>query len=266
MTETTLFNQLLLWPILNSLIVFYKAFSFLHLPGAFGLAIIAITVLIRLLLSPIFSSQLKSAKKMQELKPRMDELTKKYGQDKTRLQQEQLRLYREAGVNPAAGCLPLLLQMPVFIALYNVFWQILSTNDLDKVIGEINKIVYSPLLQVAKIDFSFFGINLADKPSSWQTAGWWLLMVPVATAILQWYQTKTMMPTTQKTPVSTPAKSGATAGKEEDMTKIMQTQMSILFPLMIGWFAFSFPVGLSLYWNTFSVLGIIQQTKKKNEK
>ncbi|MBI4999829.1 YidC/Oxa1 family membrane protein insertase [Candidatus Gottesmanbacteria bacterium] len=138
MTNPGIFNQILIWPILNILIALYKIFEALRAPGAFGLAIIGLTILIRFLLSPLFSSQLKSAQKMQELKPKIDELSQKYGKDKARIQQEQLRLYKEAGVNPAAGCLPLLLQMPVFIALYNVFWQILGNGNLEKVIQDIN--------------------------------------------------------------------------------------------------------------------------------
>ena len=253
MIEANVFNQLLIWPILNFLMAFYKVFELIKLPGAFGLAIIAMTIFIRLLLYPLMGSQLKSAKKMQDLKPRLDELAKKYGKDKGRLQQEQLKLYKEAGVNPAAGCLPLLLQMPVFIALYNVFWQILGNGNLEKVVQEINQIVYFPFLRIQGIDLSFFGANLGIKPSSWQTDGIWLLAIPLITALLQWYQTKLM------TPPSAKASEGKSSPDKDDAAKIMQGQMSFLFPLMIGWFAFSFPVGLSLYWNTFSVLGIIQQ-------
>lgn len=261
MTNPGIFNQILIWPILNILIAFYKLFLGLGLPGAFGLAIVALTVFIRLLLYPLIGSQLKSAQEMQKLKPRLDELARKYGKDKARLQQEQLRLYREAGVNPAAGCLPLIFQMPVFIALYNVFWQILGGGNLERVIGDINKIVYFSFLRIQSLDLSFFGINLATKPSSWQIDGWWLLTIPLATAILQWYQTKLMT-----VPARGELEGAKSPPKQDDMGKIMQTQMSFLFPLMIGWFAFSFPVGLSVYWNTFTVFGIIQQLKIKNEK
>lgn len=252
MTDPTIFNQILIWPILNALIALYKIFLFLKIPGALGLAIIALTVLIRFIVSPLTGSQLKSAQKMQRLKPQIDALTKKYEKDKTRLQQEQLKLYREAGINPASGCLLLLLQMPVFLALYNVFWQILSNGNLEKIVQEINRIVYSTSLRISELDLSFFGLNLALKPSSWQTSGWWLLAIPLITAALQWYQTKLMMP-----PAPEPAQKEEK--KQEDMAQAMQGQMNIIFPLMIGWFAYSFPVGLALYWNTFTVLGIIQQ-------
>src|SRR3989338_7477504 len=117
-------NELLRRPIINALIAFYKIFDWIGLPGAFGLAIIALTILIRLILNPLTSSQFKSAKKMQELKPKMDELSKKHGKDKVTLQKAQMQLYKEAGVNPASGCFLLILQMPVLIALYNVFFEL----------------------------------------------------------------------------------------------------------------------------------------------
>ncbi len=264
MTDPSIFNQLLIWPILNGLIFFYQFFLLLKIPGAFGLAIIALTVFIRLLISPLTGSQLKSAQKMQALKPKMDALSEKYGKDKVRLQQEQLKLYKEAGVNPASGCLLLILQMPVFIALYNVFWQVLSNGNLEKITQEINSIVYLPALRIQNVDLSFFGLNLAIKPSAWQTAGWWLLIIPLLTAVLQWYQTKLMMPAAAKNQQQ--IQGANKEKKEEDMAQMMQGQMNIIFPLMIGWFAFSFPVGLSLYWNTFTVLGIMQQIQINRKK
>ena len=261
MTDPSIFNQILIWPILNLLIGFYNFFLFLRLPGALGLAIIALTVFIRFLLNPLTATQLKSAQKMQSLKPKMDELSKKYGKDKVALQSAQMKLYKEAGVNPASGCLLLLLQMPVLIALYNVFLQVLGTGSLEKIISEINKVVYFPFLKIQNLDFSFLGMSLVDKPSDFQKAGWWLLLIPVITAVLQWYQTKLMAPN----PPLDPAVALKTKTKDDDTAAIMQKQMGILLPLMIGWFAFSFPVGLSLYWNTFSILGIMQQLKiKKN--
>lgn len=255
-------NELLRRPILNGLIAFYKIFSGIGLPGAFGLAIIALTILIRLILNPLTASQLKSAKKMQELKPKMDELSKKHGKDKIKLQQAQMQLYKEAGVNPASGCFLLLLQMPVLIALYNVFMELLGTGGMQKIIENVNHLVYFPFLKLDSLSFSFLGISLIDKPQDYQKIGWWLLLVPVATAVLQWYQTKLMAPQTPPQPAS--AKSSGEA--KDDTAQMMQKQMSIMFPLMIGWFAFSFPVGLSLYWNTFSILGIIQQKRINKQK
>src|SRR3989338_84380 len=266
MTEPNIFNQLLLWPILNVLIAFYKGFTFLGIPGSFGLAIIAATALIRLLLHPLTSSQLKSAKKMNSLKPHMDKLNQLYKNDKQRLQAEQLKLYKEMGINPAAGCLPLLLQFPILIALYNVFFQVLGQGNIDKVVADINKIIYSPLLRINSLDLSFFGLNLASRPSDWQKIGWWLLLIPFVTALLHFFQTKLMspanVPTKNQDLIRQLADKNEKDGKkDEDMSSMMQKQMSIMMPLMIGFFAYSFPVGLALYWNTFTVFGIIQQVK-----
>ena len=258
-------NELLRRPILNALIAFYKIFDGIGLPGAFGLAIIALTLLIRLILNPLTSSQLKSAKKMQELKPKMDELSKKHGKDKVTLQKAQMQLYKEAGVNPASGCFLLLLQMPVLIALYNVFFELLGTGGLQKITENINNLVYFSFLKIDSLNFSFLGISLIDKPSDYQKVGWWLLLVPVITAALQWYQTKLMTPATPLQATKQQSNK-AMEKKEDDTAQIMQKQMMIMFPLMIGWFAFSFPIGLSLYWNTFSVLGIIQQRQINSRK
>src|SRR3989338_2548573 len=259
MTNPNFFNQALIWPILNILVALYKLFITLHLPGAFGLAVIAITSLIRLILHPLTLSQLKSAHKMSKLKPQIDSLGKKHKDDKVKLQQAQMQLYKEAGINPVAGCLPLLLQMPILIALYNVFFQVLSNNNIPTLISDINKIVYFPYLKIETLDLSFFGLNLASKPSEWQTAGVILLAVPVITGVLQYIQTKMMIPQTQTTNNKQQITTKDKDNKTEDMGMMMQKQMSIMMPLMIGFFAYSFPLGLSLYWNTFTVFGIIEQ-------
>ncbi|MCJ7740512.1 YidC/Oxa1 family membrane protein insertase [Candidatus Microgenomates bacterium] len=257
-----IFNTLLVIPILNVLIGVYKLLLTVGVPGALGFSLIIMTVLIRLLLSPLMSTQLKSTQKLQKLKPELDRLHAKHKDDKQRLQQEQLKLYQQAGINPAAGCLPLLIQMPILIAIYNLFFQLLNNTDLTKVVSEINKVVYLPILKINSLELSFFGFNLASKPADWQKLGWWLLAVPVITGLLQYWQTKLMVPATQKTDskeLITKDKDGKE--KNEDMGTVMQKQMSIMMPLMIGFFAYSFPLGLSLYWNTFTVFGIIQQYK-----
>ena len=110
-----LFHALFIIPILNALVAVYKVIDLLRIPGALGFALIVLTVLIRLVLHPLTAKQLASTRKLAKIKPKLDELGKLHKDDKARLQQEQLRLYQEAGINPAAGCLPLLVQMPFFI-------------------------------------------------------------------------------------------------------------------------------------------------------
>lgn len=248
MTNPTIWNQILIWPILNLLIGLYKLFLVIKLPGAFGFAIIGLTVIIRSLLLPLTKAQLTSAQKMQQLKPKLDEISKKHKGDKVKLQQAQLELYKTAGVNPAAGCLPLLVQIPVFIALYNVFIQVLSGTG-QEFTQNINKVLYHPAIQITNLDLSFFGLNLATKPNEWREIGIWLLLIPVITGGLQLVQNKLMTPKVVETK----------PGQEVDQMQAMQKQMGLIMPVMIGFFALSFPVGLSLYWNIFTLFGIMQQ-------
>lgn len=262
MQNPNLWNQLLIWPIVNLLVAFYKLFEILRIPGALGWAIILLTAAIRLLLHPLMATQLRSAKKMQALKPHLDDLSKKHKGDKTKLQQAQLELYKQHGVNPAAGCLPMLIQLPVLIALYNVFYQMLGNGNLEKLLLDINQVVYLPALKLSSIDLTFLGVNLGIKPSQWQTHGWWLLAVPVITALLQWWQTKLMMPApaiSDKQKVISSPDEKKKDEKKEDMGMEMQKQMAMITPLMFGFFALQFPLGLSLYWNVFGLFGILQQ-------
>ena len=258
---SNIFNKLLVIPILNILMGIYNLFLFIGLPGALGLSLIFLTIVIRLILTPLTIQQLKSAHLLKKLKPQLDKLNKKHKGDKTKLHQEQLKLYQQAGINPAAGCLPLLLQMPILIALYNLFFRILGNGNLAQVVGEVNKVVYFPFLKINSLDLSFFGFNLAHKPANWQKHGWFLLLVPVITAILQYVQTKMMTPVEP----ASGKKDKEEKDKKEDMGETMQKQMSIMMPLMIGFFAYSFPLGLALYWNTFTVFGILQQVLLKKQ-
>jgi len=264
MTNPNLWNQLLIWPITNLLIAFYKLCEFLHIPGPLGFAIILLTISIRLILYPLMHAQLKSAKKMSDLKPHLDAINAKHKDNKQAQQQAQLALYKEHGVNPAAGCLPTLVQFPILIALYNVFYQLLGSKDVTAFMGEINKILYFPALHLTNLDFSFLGVNLGIKPQDWQKYGWWLLAIPLITALLQWYQTKLMLPKTPKvdtSPVKALAKKtdGKEPEKKSDDMADMQKQMAMITPVMFGFFALQFPLGLSLYWNIFGLFGIIQQ-------
>src|SRR3989344_923333 len=267
MTNPNLWNQFLIWPIVNLLVAFYKVFEWLHIPGPLGWAIILLTIAIRLLLYPLMQKQMASAKKMANLKPHMDAIHAKHKGDKAARQQAQLALYKEHGVSPAAGCLPLLIQMPVLIALYNVFYQVLSNGNLEKVVSDINAVVYAPWLKLTSMDPLFFGINLGVKPSQWQTHGIWLLSIPIITAALQFWQSKLMMPSSAneklkmknvKLEHEKPASAEASAGKGDTAAE-MQKQMMFITPLMFGFFALQFPLGLALYWNVFGLFGIMQQ-------
>jgi YidC/Oxa1 family membrane protein insertase len=266
MTNPTLWNQLFVWPIVNLLVALYKFFEWLHIPGPLGFAVIALTIVIRLILYPLMAAQMKSAKKMQQLKPHLDALNAKHKDDKKALQQAQLDLYKSHGVNPAAGCLPLLIQLPVLIALYNVFYQVLQNGNMAKLVEDLNKVLYSSSLHLSGLDLSFFGSNLGVKPSEWQTHGVWLLFIPLVTAALQWWQSKLMLPQTAAVDSKQLSVKSKEEKKPEDTAMEMQKQMAMITPIMFGMFAYQFPLGLALYWNVFGVFGIMQQLAVNREK
>lgn len=280
MLAPNFFTTTFVFPILNLLVFFYKIFLFLKIPGAFGLAIIALTACIRLILHPFFNKQLETSKKMQDLKPHLDRLSHKHKGDKKRLQEEHMKLYQKAGINPAAGCLFMIVQIPVFIALYNTLSLFLLNGNATKIIAQINKVVYHPMLKIQAIDPWFFGFNLAVSPA--KSGQWYYYALPLITALLQYLQTQAMTPTSPQTKFSassnndtlraSEAKSDlANARREEkkkeangdDFQKAMNTQMKFIFPIMIGWFSYTLPVGLSLYWNIFSIFSIMQYKKIK---
>jgi len=246
-----------IWPILNLLIGFYNLFLFLHFPWALAFAIIALTILVRLILWPLTKTQLESAKKLAALKPHLDGLKQRHGHDKVRLQQEQMKLYKEHGVNPAAGCLPLLLQLPIFIALYQVLLRVLNSGSGGGMIETLNRGLLPFLKLNAAPNASLFGLNLAQRPADLFGSTPVILLIPLITGGLQFIQSKMMTPHRQ----SNIAKK-ETGEEKSDMEKTMeqvQGQMVFLMPAMIAFFAFGFPIGLSLYWNVFTIFGIIQQ-------
>ncbi len=262
MIGSDIFSSIFIIPVVNVLIAFYHVFLYLSIPGAFGLAIVALTAGVRLAMHPLFMQQIHTQKKMADLKPHLDHISKKHKEDPKKLQAEQMRIYREAGLNPASGCLLLIVQMPVFIGLYNSLSSLLTHGSGADVVASINKVLYAPFLEISSIDPMFLGFNLALSP---QKAGaWYYYLVPVITAGLQYAQTVLTMSSTQATPQ--PKKGDE---KKEDMAgdfqKVMNTQMRYIFPVMIGWFAYTLPVGMSLYWNIFSIFSIVQYQQLKTK-
>ncbi len=268
MLEPNFFNQIFVYPIVNILVILYKGLTFLKIPGAVGWAIIGLTIIIRLILHPFFKSQMETAKKVQQIKPHLDHLSKKHKDDKKKLQEEQLKLYQKYGINPASGCLFMIIQFPIFIGLYQTLSLFLMNKETDLLINQINRILIHPIFKISEINPWFFGFNLAVSPA---TSNQWLYwLIPLITAFLQYYQTQFSIPTFQ-----TEQKEEAKVKKEEtkknenhqeDFQKAMNIQMKFLLPAMIGYFSYTLPVGLSLYWNVFSIFSIIyyRQVDNKN--
>jgi len=266
MLNPNFFNTIFVIPILNLLVIFYKLFLSINLPGAFGFSIIALTISVRLLFQPFFQKQIETAKKMQELKPHLDNLSSKHKNDKKQLQAEQLKLYQQHGINPTSGCLVMIIQLPVFIALYNTLNLFLANGQAGKTITAINNVLYLPILKIQSIDPWFFGLDLVKTPK--QMGTWLYLLVPLVTGILQYFQAQVSMPKASTTSLVV-TKDGKDKDKKPDgqgdFQKAMNTQMKYMFPLMIGYFSYTLPVGLALYWNIFSIMGIMQYRKVNNK-
>lgn len=266
-----IFEILLIAPIVNALMFFYKIFTLIGLPGALGFAIIAVTSAIRLAINPFMKKQIEQSKKLQEIQPQLAKLQKKYKKEPLKLQQAQLELYRNYKVNPGSGCLVFLIQLPLFIGLYNALAQVVNNGGSIATLKNINKMLYSPFLKVEGINISFLNFNLSKMPADWQTLGWWYLLVPVVTAGLQLYQAylsgKSLQPAKAPPPKKTTGddKKKSNVDDATQMQQMMQKQMLYIFPLMIGWVSFRFPIGLALYWNVFNLFGIwqyLQQSKR----
>jgi YidC/Oxa1 family membrane protein insertase len=258
------YNTVFVNPIVNILALYHYLFAMARIPGVLGFSIIALTITIRLLLHPFFKQQMDSAKKMQDIKPHIDNLSKKHKGDTKKIQEEQMRLYQEAGINPASGCLFMIIQIPVFIALYQTL-QHFFVADTTKVIIALNKTLYFPFLHFKTLDTWFMGLNLAATPTQMKSI--FAYLIPVVTGILQYFQTVSTTAGMTPSP-ATPAKTKdgkAETSSTDDFQKAMNTQMKYVFPVMIGWFSLKMPIGLALYWNIFSVFSIIQYELHKKE-
>jgi YidC/Oxa1 family membrane protein insertase len=259
------FDTFLNNPIINILLALYHLFSFIHIPYALGFAIIGLTVAIRFILYPLTASQIKTSLQMQKVAPHLKYIKEKHKGDSVKIQQETMRIYKENGVNPAAGCLPVLIQMPLIWSLYYVLQRVIDLKSGLNIAG-INKLAYFDFLKLQSAwDTSFFGLQLGEMPSKIiSTVGPLILLVPILTGVFQFILSKMMIPA--KTGVAILEKDiekKAPVDKKdaEDFATAFQTQSMFIFPIMIGFFSFSFPIGLSLYWNTFTIFGIIQQYK-----
>lgn len=219
-----IFTIALLNPMVNFLVILNNL-----LFSSFGLAIIAFTIIIRLVTFPLTFRQLHSTRAMQAIQPRINELNKKYSDPKRR-QEEIMKLYREAGVNPL-GCLgPLALQFPVLIALYSAVRLALATSPeaLEKLSGHLYS--WSYIQHGVPLQDHFLGLDLR-APN--------IVMVALV-AITTWAQTKTT----------------ATNPAADEKARAQQQMMAYMMPIMFGFFALSFPSGVSLYWVVNSLVGI----------
>jgi len=216
------------------------------------LAIIVLTVVIRMAMYPLLARQQASAKKMQEVQPRMQKLQEKYKDDREKLAQAQMELYQEAGVNPLGGCLPLFIQFPIFIALYSAINFALASTPFQLV--DLSERLLLPGLDgLIPLQNVWLGMNLAEPPSP-PLNPTWALALPLLVMVTTYVQFKF---TQAQSAAATPAtKDGeeSTPNQAQAMTQSMGTVM----PVMFGFISLSLSVGLSIYFITSNLIGIVQ--------
>lgn len=221
------FTVTLYYPLFNFLVFIYN-----YLPGHdFGIAVIILTVIIRIILYPVSVKALNSQKTLQALQPKIQEIQSKYKNNKEQLAKETLNIYRQEKINPFAGLFLALIQLPILIALYTVFWKGLNPSELVNLYGFISN--------PGQINAIFLGIIDLSKAN---------FALAVLAAILQFFQTKML------TPKNEPGK-----GKSSDMSQIMQKQMLYFFPFLTVFILMSLPSALGLYWIVSGIFSIIQQ-------
>jgi YidC/Oxa1 family membrane protein insertase len=239
------FGATLTW-VLNFIYVHFQAVPVLSSIGAYGLAIIALTICIRLILAPLQQFQLvtqrKSMLEQRKLAPQVAELRKKFKKDNVRLNSEMQKLYAEHGINPFAGlvgCLPLIVQLPILTALYYVFTGFAKNAKIPAHFLFIPNLNDSPNHHPLLI---LPGLSIAIPLITY-------LLFPLLAAATTFVQTKML----QIPPPPNPT-------EQENQTQQMQKMMVWMSPLMIGWFALNVPAGLGLYWFIGNCVGIIQQS------
>ncbi|TES88833.1 MAG: membrane protein insertase YidC [Dehalococcoidia bacterium] len=225
-----IWDLIILSPMINILIVVSSA-----LFNNFGLSIIVLTIIVRGITTPLTLKQLRSTKALQELQPKMAELHQKYGKDKQKLAQEQMRMYKESGVNPAGCLLPMLIQLPIWISLFQSIIRVLAIvpEDFLKLSGHLYS-AWPQVFSLVPLNSRFLWLDLAVPDR--------FLLLPILVGGTMWLQQKMV------------------TSKAGDPKQQAQSQMMLwIMPLMFAFLTLQFPSGLALYWVVSNVISIGMQ-------
>jgi len=215
------------------------------------LAIIVLTVIIRFLTYPLLARQQESSRKMQQLQPKLKKLQEKYKNDREKLSEAQMKLYREHGVNPVGGCLPLLIQFPILIGLYQAIFFALAATPFQ-LVDLPERLLIPGLDHLIPLQRMWLGMDLTLPPTTNPT---YALILPALVLVTTWAQSKlTMSMSKQNKSDNDDDDDSSVGGQAQAMTQSMTTIM----PLMFGFFSLSFSVGLSIYFVTSNLVGIVQ--------
>ena len=260
--------------------------------GNYGWSLIIFTIFIKLLLLPLGLKQQKSTTKMQQIQPKVAEIQKKYANDQQKLSEETMKLYKEYGVNPAGGCLPLLIQLPILFGLYRVIYspitymlhytdaevaalreQYLANPEFIEKFGDLaGKAANMAQILIAKandlINFDFLGVDMSATPSITNISVLWA--IPILAALTTYLSSKITTaisgnkekkekknpdePVKKERVLSPDQKKQPSANSAESMTK----SMSIMMPLMTLWITFTLPATIGIYWTVSNIVSLAQ--------
>ncbi|MCC6454067.1 MAG: membrane protein insertase YidC [Caldilineaceae bacterium] len=233
-------QTLVVWPLGRALIWLDGLLQAANIPYHWGWAIILFTLIIKAITFPLTLSQMRGMQAQKDLQPKIQELQKKYGKDREKLSQEQMKLYKEAGVNPLSGCLPLLIQMPVLFGLYAALVAI-GPN-----------LANANFFWIPNLGFPTYSQGMSWLTEAFNNGDWYTLIayliLPVLLMISQFIMQKWM----------TPAMPQAT-GDSNNPTAGMTKQLTYMMTFMFGFFTLQVPAGLTLYWVTSNLLQMLQQ-------
>jgi YidC/Oxa1 family membrane protein insertase len=235
-----LFNELLYRPLFNSMVFFYDI-----IPGAnLGLAIILTTLIVRVLMIPLYRASIKSQREITIIQPIIKELQVKYKDDKQKLSEELMKAYKEHNVNPFAGIVLLLVQLPILIAIYQVSLNLFKPETYPALYSFVT------LPENGFNNMSFFSLNIAEPNN---------IILALLVGISQYYQIRLIMKRTQPKKVKDKKKKKSDKPEAPDFATILNKQMLFLMPVLVTVFAYSLPASMSLYWITTTVFTIVQE-------
>lgn len=223
--------QVFIRPIYNLLVLAYLPFKDL------GLAIIVVTFLIRLLLYPLFHKQIRSQKEMSDLQKDLQKIKTKFKDDPKKIQEETLKLYQTKGVNPLGGCLPTLLQIPIFIALYQVFRFYLGVDHIE--------LLYSFVPKIQDISLMAFGFIRLDKPDFY--------ILPYLVGVTQYFLSRLMSQQARSK-----KKNKDKLQPLEEQMQMMNRSMLYFMPLFLVVISFSLPAAVVLYFLVSNIFSLVQ--------
>lgn len=242
-----MWNTLLIQPLFNLLVVLYNL-----LGHNMGLAIIALTLLVRLILLPPTIKSLMAQKKLKDLQHEMAKIKKDHGHDKAVMTKKTMELYQKHGVNPLSSCLPLLIQLPILFALYRVFFTLGDSSSLNN--------LYPFVTRPEVINTHFLWMDLAKFDQYY--------VLPILAGVFQFLLSKLAMAKSEA-PLSGEAAKDKDKKPEETMQnfqKMFSTQMIYLFPVMTIFIAARLPSALALYWTISTLFAVVQQYLVEKEK